>query len=71
MVNHPEIAHAIVTSRSRRFMTDALPHMLLYLAGIHTKDYRPELNVLSSDYDEQRPRIVKATADYDEVMNQE
>jgi heptose-I-phosphate ethanolaminephosphotransferase len=45
--------------------------MLLYLAGIHTKDYRPELNVFSSDYDEQRPRIVKATADYDEIMKQE
>ena len=29
----------IVEARKRRFMTDALPHLLLYLAGISSKDY--------------------------------
>lgn len=70
MVNHPEIAHAVVTSRNRRFMTDALPHMLLYLGGIHTKDYRPELNLLGDEYNEQRPRMLKATTNYDEIMTE-
>ena len=48
-------------------MTDALPHMLLYLAGIQAKDYHPEYNILSDQYDEMRPRILKATADYDKL----
>ena len=50
-------------------MTDALPHMLLYLAGIYTKDYNSRYNILSPDYDEMRPRIIKAKADYDKVVN--
>ena len=71
MVRHPEIAHAVVTSRNRRFMIDALPHVLLYLGGIHTKDYRPEMNVLGNEYNEMRPRLLKATTDYDEIMKPE
>ena len=49
-------------------MTDALPHTLLYLAGIYTKDYHQKYNVLSPDYDEMRPRILKGKTDYDKVM---
>ena len=48
-------------------MTDALPHMLLYLAGIHTKDYHAESNILSPQYNEMRPRILKNTTDYDKL----
>lgn len=40
-------------------MTDALPHLLLYLAGIETPTYKEEYNILSSKYDEMRPRILK------------
>ena len=64
---HPDIFQQIIRARHRRFMTDALPHLLLYLAGIHTKDYHAEYNVLSPDYDEKRPRLLKNTTDYDQL----
>ena len=63
----PEIFREVMASRHRRFMTDALPHMLLYLAGIHSPDYRERLNLLSPDYDEMRPRLLKHSADYDKL----
>lgn len=70
VVKHPEIYREIVQAKDRRLMTDALPHMLLYLAGISTPAYREEYNVLSSDYDELRPRILKASADYDKLRKE-
>jgi heptose-I-phosphate ethanolaminephosphotransferase len=66
-VKHPEILNEIVMSRQRRLMTDALPHLLLYLAGIYAPDYHDEYNVLSPKYDEKRPRILKGTTDYDKL----
>lgn len=62
---HPEIFKAVIQAKNRRLMTDALPHMLLYLAGIHAKDYNPRHNVLSEEYDEQRPRLLKGKVNYD------
>ena len=64
---HPEIFRQVVNARNRRFMTDALAHMLLYLGGIHANYYKEQLNLLSPDYDENRPRILKNTADYDKL----
>lgn len=64
---HPDIYKEIIGAKHRRFMTDALPHMLLYLAGIHTKDYHAEYNILSPQYNEMRPRILKNTTDYDKL----
>lgn len=66
-VKHPSIFQEIVSAKDRRFMTDALPHMLLYLAGIKTKDYHAAYNLLSPQYDEKRPRILKNTTDYDRL----
>jgi heptose-I-phosphate ethanolaminephosphotransferase len=48
-------------------MTDALAHTLLYLAGISTPWYKPEYDVLSPEYNEKRPRILKNTTDYDKL----
>ena len=48
-------------------MTDALPHTLLRLAGISTRWYRPSLDILSDEYDDERPRILKLTTDYDKL----
>ncbi len=48
-------------------MTDALPHLLLYLGGISTPHYRDDLNILSPGYNEARPRILKNTTDYDKL----
>lgn len=69
-VTHPDICQRIVDARNRPFMSDALPHLLLYLAGIHTKDYREQLNLLSPEYDETRPRVLKMTADYNQLKEQ-
>lgn len=64
---HRDIYREVVQARQRRFMTDALPHLLLYLAGINCPDYHSEYNLLSPDYDERRPRILKNTTDYDKI----
>ena len=70
-VTHPELFKAIKDAKDKRFMTDALPHMLVWLAGISTKDYRPEYNLLSPQYNERRPRILKHVADYDKLRDAE
>ena len=67
---HPQVFKAIKDAKSKRFMTDALPHMLVWLAGISTKSYHPQYNLLSPDYNEMRPRILKGTADYDKLRDQ-
>ena len=67
---HPQVFKAIKDAKGKRFMTDALPHMLVWLAGISTKSYHPQYNLLSPDYNEMRPRILKGTADYDELIDQ-
>ena len=51
-------------------MTDALPHLLLYLAGIETPTYKEEYNILSPKYNEMRPRILKNSADYDQLCDE-
>jgi heptose-I-phosphate ethanolaminephosphotransferase len=51
-------------------MTDALPHLLLYLAGIETPTYKEENNILSPKYNEMRPRILKNSADYDKLRDE-
>jgi heptose-I-phosphate ethanolaminephosphotransferase len=65
--HHPYGWLAIQAAKDRPLMTDALPHLLLYLAGISTPLYRPELNIISSDYDTRRPRILKGTTDYNRL----
>lgn len=68
--NQSELFDAIVKAKNRRYMTDALPFLLLHLAGIHIPDYREELDILSPQYNEMRPRILKNTTDYDKVKNE-
>ena len=65
--NHPEIFAQIKAARNRRYMTDALPHLLMYLAGIETKDYNERYNLISPKYDNRRLRILKNTTDYDSL----
>ncbi len=66
-VKHPEVFKAVKDAKDKPFMTDALPHMLVWLAGIGSKDYHDAYNLLSPDYDAQRPRILKNSADYDRL----
>lgn len=67
IVKNPDVYGNILKARDRRYMTDALPHLLLYLGGISSPDYRDDLNVLSPGYNEKRPRILKNTTDYDKL----
>lgn len=64
---HAAIWQAIIAARHKPFMTDALAHTLLALAGIHAKDYHPEYNILSPKYDAKRPRTLKGTTDYNKL----
>lgn len=68
-VRHPEVFKAVTDARDKRFMTDALPHTLVWLAGISTGHYRAEHNILSPEYNEMRPRILKNTTDYDKIRS--
>ena len=65
----PEVFKAIKDAKNRRFMTDALPHMMVWLAGISSKDYNDKYNLLSPNYDESRPRILKNSVDYDKLRD--
>lgn len=68
---HPDIYQQIRAAKDKRYMTDALPHLLLYLAGISTPTYQDEHNILSPNYNEMRPRILKNTTDYDKLRDEE
>lgn len=61
---HPYGWEAIKRYCHRPYMTDLLPHTLMFLGGIHTKDYRKEYDVLNSAYNEKRPRLLKNSVDY-------
>lgn len=63
----PEVLRAMRAARDRRFMTDALPHLLMGLAGISAPCYEPRYDLLSPDYDETRPRLLKGVTDYDRL----
>ena len=65
--NHPYGWQSIQAAKDRPMMTDALPHLLLYLGGISTPLYRSELNIISPDYNTHRPRILKGTTDYNKL----
>jgi heptose-I-phosphate ethanolaminephosphotransferase len=64
----PEIQESIQQAKDRKLMIDALAHTLLYLAGISAPDYHAEYDVLSPNYNENRPRILKGTTDYNQLM---
>ena len=61
---HPYGWKAIQAAKDRPLMTDVLPHLLLYLGGISTPLYHPELNVITPEYNTRRPRILKGVTNY-------
>lgn len=65
--NHPDVFKAIKRAKGKKYMTDATSHLLLGLAGIHSKYYRPEYDLLSPQYNADRKRIIKNTVDYDAI----
>ena len=65
---HPDVVAAIRKAKNKPFMTDAMSHLLLGLAGIKCKAYRPEFDLLSPQYNEKRQRLMQHLVDYDEVV---
>lgn len=64
----PDIWKAICGASGKRYMTDLIPFTLIALAGIHTNMYKPSLDILSEEYDESRPRIIRKKKDYDRIV---
>ncbi len=64
---HPYGWEAIKRYCHRPYMTDLLPHTLMFLGGIHSKDYRKDYDVLNSAYNEKRPRLLKNSVDYNQL----
>lgn len=65
---HHDMTELIKTSVNNRFYSDDLPHLLLYLAGISCKDYDERNNVISSNYNKKRKRLLRGKTNYDELM---
>ena len=58
----------IQAAQHKPFIATMLPFALFHLAGISHADYKPSLDILSPDYDERRPRMIRDDVDYDELM---
>ena len=63
----PVVCKQIEQATNRPFMTDDLPHLLLYLAGIHCKGFEPNRNLIDNHFNEKRRRIIKGETDYDKL----
>lgn len=58
MKSHPDMVKQMKDARHRPFMTDDIPHLLLYLAGIHCSYYEDKRNLISPKYDLTRKRMI-------------
>ena len=67
--NHPEIFCQIKKACHRPYMTDDIPHLLLYLAGIKSAAYCSSKNIISSDFNTSRKRMIGGVSDYDMVVS--
>ena len=67
--SHPDIMQQIEQSLDKPFMTDGLPQLLLYLAGISCKWNEDGRNLLSPDY-QYKKRIICGSIDYDHLICQ-
>lgn len=66
---HATICSQVESSVDNPFMTDDLPHLLLYIAGIKCPDYEEERNLISPLFNKRRKRIIQEIDDYDEICN--
>ena len=66
---HPVIWEQIQNACKRPFMTDDLPHLLLYLAGIHCQHYKDDRCLISDNYNIRRRRLIEGAVDYDQIVN--
>lgn len=66
---YPSLWERIIEVKDKPYMTDNIPHLLLSLGGIVTESYNARNDILSSSYNDQRPRLLRGTIDYDKVKN--
>ena len=66
--SHPDVVNQVQQAKTRRFMTDDLPHLMMGLAGIHSKYYNPRRDLLHQDFDTTRRRLLKGLYDYDKLV---
>ena len=64
---HPVILKQIIDAKDKPFMTDNLPHMLLFLAGIKCKWYNNKNNPLDTNYNSNRPRLINGVANFNKI----
>ena len=64
---HSQVFEQIKNARNRPFMTDDLPHLMLYLAGIHCKEYQDSRCLISDVFDIKRKRMISGEVDYDSI----
>ncbi len=64
---HPDVVEEIRLACEKPFMTDDIPQILLYLAGISCEWYDDARNPLSPGYS-CKPRVIGGVADYDRLM---
>lgn len=65
---HPEIKAQVVASAKKPFMTDALSHLLLGLAGIDCSAfYKPQYDLFSPHYNADRERLLQHAVDYNKI----
>lgn len=67
-VRHPDLFAEIQAAQHKPFIATMLPFALFHLAGISHADYKPSLDILSPDYDEGYPRIIRENVYYDELV---
>ena len=67
--NHPEMVESIEAGKHKPFISSLLPFALFHLAGIAHADYESCRDILSPDYDENYPRIIRDDVYYDELMS--
>jgi heptose-I-phosphate ethanolaminephosphotransferase len=66
---HPIIVESIKNATNRRFFSDDLPHLLLYLGGITCRGYRESCNILKQNFDINRKRLLRGQIDYDKITH--
>lgn len=65
---HKEIVSAIKESTKLPFYSSDLGHIILYLAGIKSRYYKAENNILDKRYNSHRKRLLKGGTSYEELM---
>ena len=66
--HHPDIVAQIRSAARRPWITDRLPHLLLYLSGISHADYDERHSLIGPQNDVTIPRMIDGIIDYDSLM---